>query len=61
MILRINEILKEKGLTNRDFARLMGKKPQYTSAVSKGRVGASLKMLSKMAEVLDVPMKEMFN
>ena len=60
MMLRINEILQEKGITNREFARRMGKKPQYTNSVAKERVGVSLKMLSLMAEALDVPMKELF-
>ena len=61
MVLRIREILKEKAITNREFARLMDRKPQYTNAVVKERVGVSLKMLSKMAEVLDVPLKELFH
>lgn len=61
MILRIEEILKERRMTNREFARLMDKKPQYTNAVAKERVGVSLRMLSKMAEVLNVPLKELFN
>lgn len=61
MILRIDEILKEKMMTNREFARRLGKKPQYTNAVVKGRIGVSLKMLSQMADVLDVPLKELFN
>ena len=60
MILRIGEILKEKGLTNREFAKRMDKKPQYTNAVIKEHVGVSLTMLSKMAEVLGVPLKELF-
>ena len=61
MMLRLNEILKEKGLTNREFARRMGKTPQYTNAVIKERSGVSLTMLSKMAEVLGVKMKDLFN
>ena len=61
MILRIDDILKEKEISNREFARLMGKTPQYTNAVVKGRAGVSLKMLSKMAEVLNVPLKDLFN
>lgn len=60
MILRIDEILKEKGITNREFARRMGKKPQYTNSVAKERVGVSLRMLTQMAKVLEVPMKELF-
>ena len=61
MMLRINEILKDKGITNREFARMMGKKPQYTSSVINEHVGVSLKMLSKMAAVLGVPLRELFN
>ena len=61
MILRIDEILKEKNITNREFARLMGKTPQYTNAVIRGRSGVSLRMLSRMAQVLDVKMKDLFN
>lgn len=60
MKLRINDILTEKNLTNREFARRMGKTPQYTNAVAKGRAGVSLRMLEKMAAVLDVSMKDMF-
>lgn len=61
MILRINDILKEKKISNSEFARLMGKKPQYTNAVVRERVGVSLKMLSRMADVLNVSLKELFN
>ena len=61
MLMRLNEILKEKKITNREFARLMGKSPQYTNAVVKGRSGASVVMLSKMASVLGVSVKELFN
>ena len=48
-------------MTNTEFARRMGKSPQYTNAVVKERVGVSLKMLSKMADVLEVPLKQLFN
>lgn len=61
MILRIEEIIKEQGLTNKEFARRLGKKPQYTNAVVRGRVGVSLTMLQRMAGVLGVPLKELFN
>lgn len=61
MVLRIDEILREKNITNREFARRMGKKPQYTNAVIRGRSGVSLRMLNKMAEVLEVSIKDMFN
>lgn len=61
MILRIDQILKEKGMTNREFARRLGRKPQYTNSVVRERVGVSLRMLSRMAAVLNVPLKELFN
>ena len=60
MFLRIEDIMKERGLTNKEFANRLGKKPQYTNAVVKERVGVSLTMLSRMAEVLNVPLKELF-
>ena len=60
MILRINEILKEKRITNREFANRLGKSPQYTNSIVKERAGASITMLSKMAEVLGVQLSEMF-
>lgn len=60
MFLRINEILKQKKMTNREFARRMGKSPQYTNAIVKERSNASIVMLSKMAKVLDVPVRELF-
>ena len=59
-MLRIDEILKEKGITNREFARMMNKKPQYTNAVARERVGASIPMLTSMAKVLNVSLKDLF-
>ena len=61
MILRLEEILKEKKITNREFAKRMGKSPQYTNAIVKERAGASISMLSKMADVLGVQMCELFS
>ena len=48
-------------MTNREFARRLGRKPQYTNSVVRERVGVSLRMLSRMAAVLNVPLKELFN
>lgn len=47
-------------MTNKAFAERLSKKPQYTSNVAHGRISVSLKMLEKMAGVLDVPISEMF-
>ena len=60
MVLRLGEILKEKGMTNREFAKRMGKSPQYTNAIVKERAGASIAMLSSMAAVLDVQLCDLF-
>ena len=58
--LRLDEILQQKKMTNREFARRMGKSPQYTNAIVKGRSGASVVMLSKMADALGVSVRELF-
>lgn len=60
MQLRLKEILKERGMTNKAFAERLSKKPQYTSNIAHGRISVSLKMLERMANVLDVPISEMF-
>lgn len=60
MKLRIKDLLKEKGMTNKCFAERLSKKPQYTSNVAHGRISVSLKMLERMANVLNVPLSEMF-
>lgn len=60
-MLRLETILKEKGISNVEFARRMGKTPQYTNSIVKERAAASVAMLSKMAEVLNVPMSDLFN
>lgn len=48
-------------MTNKEFARLMGKSPQYTNSIVKERASASIAMLSHMADVLGVPFTELFN
>lgn len=59
-ILRLDEILKEKRITNRKFAEMLGKSPQYTNSIVKERAGASINMLSTMADVLGVQLSEVF-
>lgn len=60
MQLRLKEILKERGMTNKAFAERLSKKPQYTSNIAHGRISVSIRMLERMANVLDVPISEMF-
>lgn len=60
MRLRLKDIMKERGMTNKAFAERLSKKPQYTSNVAHGRISVSLKMLERMANVLDVPLSELF-
>ncbi len=59
-LLRIGDVLKEKNITNREFAKRLGKSPQYTNAIIKERSGASLTMLATMADTLGVNIKELF-
>lgn len=58
--LRIKEILKDRGLTNRDIADMTGKKPQYISGVINGGTPMSLNTLLMVANALDVEFADLF-
>ena len=57
---RIKDILKEKGLTQKELAERMGKAPQYINNVVNGGRDASINTLEKIAESLNVPIAELF-
>lgn len=59
-MLRIKEVLKEKMLTEHDLANHFGVSRQYVNAIVKERSSCSLEMLSRIAEVLDVPIVSLF-
>ncbi|MFC4219404.1 helix-turn-helix domain-containing protein [Flagellimonas marina] len=59
-MLRIEEILKEKNISNLEFAEIMGVSPTSASAFKSGRTKPKFDTLVKMAEVLDVDIRELF-
>lgn len=58
---RFKEIMSQKNVTGRELSERLGKAPQYVNAIVKERSGASVRMLRKFAEALDVPFIEIFN
>ncbi len=58
--LRIKEILKERNMTNKSFAEIMGKKPQYISNIINGGKGVSINSLEEIAKQLEVPISSLF-
>ena len=60
MELRVKEILKEKGLTQKELAVKMGKAPQYINNVVNGGKDASIGVLESIADALGVKFVELF-
>lgn len=50
--------LREKGMTKRDFAELMGCSPQYISKILKGSENLTLETICKMEKVLQIKLIE---
>lgn len=50
--------LREKGMTKRDFAKLMGCSPQYISKILKGSENLTLETICKMEKVLQIKLIE---
>lgn len=60
-ILRIKEVLKEKGLTGKELAEKIDVSEMTISNIVKGSTFPKPENLLKIAEVLDVDIKELFN
>lgn len=58
--LRIKEILKERNMTGKSLAEMMGKAPQYVSNVINGGKGVSVNSLEEIAKHLNVPISSLF-
>lgn len=56
LIRRLREDDDWKGTT---FAREVGISPQYLSDIERGRRGAPVKLVKKMAKVLDIPFRSL--
>lgn len=59
-MIRINEILAEQGLSQKDLAERMGVSVQYVNALVKERNSGSIKMYKRIAGILGVSFKELF-
>lgn len=57
---RLAEVIRAKGLTQKAFAEMVGTSSQYINAVSSGKLSISIKQLSKFAEILGVPVSDLF-
>lgn len=58
--LRVKEILKERGQTQKELAARMGKSPQYIANVLNSEQGVSVNVLIDMAKALDVEFRDLF-
>lgn len=59
-LLRIDEILRERGMTEKALAEKMGISPQSVNSVVRQRENTSVKKLQRYADALNVPMSELF-
>ena len=59
-MLRIDEILKEKGISNTEFAELIGVSVTSASAFKTGNIKPKFDTLVKIAEVLEVDIRQLF-
>ncbi len=58
--LRVKEILKERGQTQKELAARMGKSPQYIANVLNSEQGVSVNVLIDIAKALDVEFRDLF-
>lgn len=58
--LRVKDILREQGLTQKDLAEKMCKTPQYIGNVLNAKQGISINVLGEIARALDVEFKDLF-
>lgn len=59
-ILRIKEVLKEKGVTSKDLALSVGITENALSMISKGKRQPRFELLLQIASTLDVDVKDLF-
>lgn len=60
MVLRIKEILKQRGVTQKGLAEKIGVSVISISRIAKGEQNPSLDTLQKIADALSVPLSELF-
>ena len=59
-LLRIKELLKQKGITGKEFAEQLGISPVAMSNIVSGNSFPRPELLLKIAETFDVDLKELF-
>lgn len=59
-LLRIKELLKEKGITSKDLAVKLGVTPATVSNINNGNHFPKPELLEKIAEELDVDIRDLF-
>lgn len=59
--LRLKELLKEKSISGKDLAKKLNVSENTISFISTGKTQPRFELLSEIAEVLDVDLKDMFN
>lgn len=57
---RIKDVLAQKGMTAKQLAEKMNVTPQYISGIVRETGSVSVEVLSKIAEILDVPISSLF-
>lgn len=60
-LLRIKELLKEKGMTSKDLAEQLEVTPATISNINNGNHFPKPELLKRIAEVLDVDIRELFH
>lgn len=58
---RIREFRKAKNLTQEQFAEMIGVEPRHVSRMEGGYTAPSIDRLEKIAEALNVPLKDFFD
>lgn len=59
--LRIRELRRKSGFTQEHFAELIGVAPRHVSRIENGVNSPSVETLGRIAECLNVEVKELFN
>ncbi len=58
---RLKKLRMEKGLTQEELARRAGFHRTYAGNIERGLENPTIETVSRMADVLDVPLSEMFD
>lgn len=61
VIMRLKEIVKEKGISGSELARKMGVSPAYINQALQGKVNLSVAKCEEFARILGVPVASLFD